>query len=154
MSLPLDESFSREIAERIKSKARSPFKNAYEAAISTPKAVYVQGFLVLVGKPYSPVEHAWIEIEERLVDPTLPHLGSMAQDLHYFPAQRLTVPKLKAAVEEAQEDYPEDDPLPIYGSAPYEYYGDVMLGGQEYLEAYEAAINLTQELNRPYQDLN
>lgn len=56
--------------------------------------------------------------------------------------------QLKDAIEEAKEDYPEDNPLPIYGSAPYEYYGDVMLGGKEYLEAYQAAEAKCRELNQ------
>jgi hypothetical protein len=54
---------------------------------------------------------------------------------------------VKAIVEESKEDYPEDDPLPIYGEAPYDYYGDVMLGGQEYLIAYQAAEAKCQEIN-------
>ena len=53
-----------------------------------------------------------------------------------------------AAIEEAQEDYPEDDPLPIYGEMPYEYYGDSMLGGQDYQTAYQAANEKCKELNR------
>ena len=52
-------------------------------------------------------------------------------------------------VEEAKEDYPEDPPLPIYGSMPYEYYGDVMLGGKEYQQAFDAAQAKCRELNRP-----
>jgi hypothetical protein len=50
-------------------------------------------------------------------------------------------------VEESKEDYQEDDPLPIYGEAPYDYYGDVMLGGIEYLTAYQAAQAKCQEIN-------
>jgi hypothetical protein len=57
------------------------------------------------------------------------------------------VKKLKAIIEESEEDYPEDDPLPIYGDAPYEYYGDVMLGDQKYLDAYQAAEVKCREIN-------
>ncbi|HEY9640915.1 MAG TPA: hypothetical protein V6C57_10560 [Coleofasciculaceae cyanobacterium] len=154
MNPSLDEMLSKATAERIKSKARSPFENAYQAALITEEAIYVQGFLVIVGKPYSPVEHAWLEVGDRILDPTLPHLGAAAEHLHYFPAQKLKLKKLKAAVEEAKEDYPEDDPLPIYGDAPYAYYGDIMLGGQDYLTAHQAATKLSKELNQPYRDLN
>jgi len=39
---------------------------------------------------------------DRIVDPSLPHLGRKAADLYYFSAQELTVKKLKAAIEEAK----------------------------------------------------
>jgi hypothetical protein len=136
--MQLDEPGSLELAERIQSKPRSPFDNAYRAALATPGASYVQGFLASQGKPGAPIEHGWLELDDRILDPSLPHLKKLTP-LHYFPAQRFSVKQLKAAVEEAEEDYPDDPPLPIYGPQPYEYYGDVMLGGKEYLEAQAAA---------------
>ncbi|MEA5507137.1 hypothetical protein VB735_29395 [Halotia wernerae UHCC 0503] len=147
MNKALDETLSIEVAESIKSKANQPFNNAYRAALATGGAKYVQGFLAVAEKPYQPIEHSWIELDDisnndkvvRIIDPTLPHLHKTPQALWYFAAQSLSVKQLKAVIEESQEDYPEDDPLPIYGSTPYEYYGDVMLGGQEYLTAYQAA---------------
>ena len=145
--MELDESGSLELSERIQSKPRSPFDNAYRAALATPGASYVQGFLVTKGKPGEPVEHGWIELDDRILDPSLPHLKKPA-NLHYFPAQRFSVKQLKSAVEEAEEDYPDDPPLPIYGSQPYEYYGDVMLGGKEYVEAQTTAEAKCQELER------
>jgi hypothetical protein len=149
MSKPLDATLSTEIAKRIKSKAKNSCDNAYNAALLTEGAIYVQGFLVFAGEPYKPIEHCWIEIENSLVDPTLPHLSKNSEELYYFPAQRLSVEELKAAVEEAKEDYPEDEPLPIYGDAPYEYYGDIMLGGAEYQAAYKEALAKSKELNKP-----
>ncbi len=149
MSKPLDATLSTEIATRIKSKAKKSFDNAYNAALITEGARYVQGFLVSTGGPYKPIEHGWIELENCLIDPTLPHLGKNPQELYYFPAQSLSVKQLKAAVEEAKEDYPEDPPLPIYGTAPYAYYGDVMLGGAEYQTAYDEAAAKCRELNKP-----
>ncbi|BDI15106.1 hypothetical protein ANSO36C_09080 [Nostoc cf. commune SO-36] len=138
MNKLLDETLSIKIAESINSRASTPFDNAYKAALATEGAKYIQGFLAFAGKPYSPIEHSWIELDDtsdngpfvRIIDPTLPHLNKNPQELWYFAAQRLTVKKLKAIIEESKEDYPEDDPLPIYGDPPYEYYGDVMLGGQ------------------------
>ncbi len=147
MSKPLDETLSIEIAKRIQSKANDCFDNAYKAALLTEGAMYVQGFLTFAGEPYSPIEYSWIELEDRIVDPTLLHLNKNAQELYYFPAQRLTVEQLQATVEEAKEDYPDDDPLPVYGAAPYEYYGDVMLGGNDYLEAHKQAEAKSRELN-------
>lgn len=147
MNKPLDTTLSTELAELINSKAKSPYDNAFRAALKTAGAMYVQGFLAVPGKSSKPMEHSWVELDDRIADPTFPHLHQSAQTLHYFPAQRLTVKQLKAAVEEAKEDYPEDDPLPIYGPPPYEYYGDKMLGGKDYLAAYEAAALKCQELN-------
>lgn len=148
MNKLLDESLSQQIAEKIKSKAKIPFDNAYQAVLVTEDAKYVQGFLVFPGYPYKPVEHAWIELEEVIIDPTFPHLQKTGAELSYFPAQSLTVKKLKAIIEESKEDYPEDDPLPIYGEAPYEYYGDLMLGNQEYLLAYQQAEVKCREVNK------
>ncbi|MBF2000474.1 MAG: hypothetical protein IGS50_15040 [Synechococcales cyanobacterium C42_A2020_086] len=152
--MTLDAVRSREVAERINSKARKPFDNAYHAALVIEGALYVQGFLILPGKPYRLLEHGWLELEDCIIDPSLPHLHQSPESLRYFPAQRLTVTQLKAAVEEAKEDYPEDDPLPIYGSTPYEYYGDVMLGGQEYLTAYQAAEAQCHALMQQLADRN
>lgn len=146
MSKPLEENLSREIAQQIKSNPKNSFDNSYKATLLHDSAMYVQGFLVGIGKPYKPIEHSWLEFDEYLVDPTLPHLHTNAAELHYFPAQRLSVEQLKAAVEEALEDYPEDPPLPVYGAAPYEYYGDLMLGGHDYQAAYEEALAQCREL--------
>jgi hypothetical protein len=154
MNKPLDEALSNELATQIDSKARQPFKNAYSAVLVTDGAIYVQGFLVFAGKPYTPIEHGWIELDDRIIDPNLPHLNKTAQDLFYFPAHCLTAEQLKAAVEEAKEDYPEDDPLPVYGSAPYDYYGDVMLGGTDYSKAYQAAAEKSMQLNRSLAENN
>lgn len=154
MSKSLDVNLSIDTAQTVNSQPEQPFDNAYKAAILTG-AMYVQGFLAFPAKPYIPIEHSWLELGDSIVDPTLPHFSINAQELYYFPAQRLTVSQLKAAVEEAQEDYPEDDPLPIYGAPPYEYYGDVMLGGADYATAYAAVEAKCRELNQlDIQDVN
>lgn len=145
---PLDQALSLETAQRIKSKAHASFENAYRAALATAEAIYVQGFLVMAGKRAKLVEHSWLELGDRIIDPSLPHLNRQPEDLSYFAAQRLSLKQLKAAVEEAREDYPEDDPLPIYGAGPYEYYGEVMLGGKDYQEAYAAAVAKRDQLAR------
>jgi hypothetical protein len=161
MNYVLDEALSLELANRINSKSRAPFDNAFKAAVATSGSTYVQGFLVNAARPREPVEHAWIELpsddpaaETRILDPNLPYLKGNPADLLYFAAHRLSVKQLKAAVEEAKEDYPDDDPLPIYGPMPYEYYGDVMLGGKDYLDAHNAAIARCRELGRKLADRN
>ncbi|MGQ9870902.1 hypothetical protein [Leptodesmis sp.] len=147
MNKPLDEARSQELAQHVKSKTKATFDNAYRGALATKTATYVQGFLVIPGRR-KPLEHAWLELDDCLIDPSLPYLNRGSQDLYYFPAQRLSVKQLKAAVEEAKEDYPEDPSLPIYGTAPYAYYGDLMLGGEEYQAAYQAAEGKCRELKQ------
>ncbi|MEA5551064.1 hypothetical protein VB713_08750 [Anabaena cylindrica UHCC 0172] len=154
MNKLLDESLSLQVAESIKSKAKKPFENAYKAALATEGSRYVQGFLVFTGQPYKPVEHGWIELDEVIIDPTLPYLQKNHKTLWYFPAQSLTLKKLKAIIDESKEDYPEDDPLPVYGQSPYEYYGDLMLGDQEYLTAYQAAEAKCREINSLNTEVN
>jgi hypothetical protein len=143
----LDEAQSREIAKAANSRQSAPFDNAYAGIVLVAEAVYVQGFVVFPGAPFAPIEHAWLEVGETIVDPSFPGLKKEAEDLHYFPAQSLTLKQLKQAIEVAQEDYPEDDPLPIYGMMPYDYYGDLMLGGAAYTTAFEAAKVKCRELN-------
>lgn len=155
MSKSLDVDLSTEISQQIHSKANKCFDNAYQAALLSEDYTYVQGFLVAGKESCAIVEYSWVELEDRIIDPTFPYLNLDAEQLYYFPAQSLSVKRLKAVIEESQEDYPEDDPLPIYGTTPYEYYGDLMLGGAEYLLAYQAAEAKCQELasQAPY-DLN
>ncbi|WP_353928903.1 hypothetical protein WJM97_11215 [Okeanomitos corallinicola TIOX110] len=147
MNKSLDESLSQEIAETIKSKAKKPFDNAYKAVLATEGAKYVQGFIVVTGQPYKPIEHAWIELEDKIIDPTFPHFNRKAENIWYFSAQSVSAKKLKTIIDESKEDYPEDDPLPIYGDTPYQYYGDVMLGDQKYLDAYQVAEVKCREIN-------
>lgn len=154
MNKALNEALSVEIAQKIKSKANKTFDNAYKAVLATENAKYVQGFLVMATQPDEPIEHSWIEVSDTslneptvsIIDPNFPHLHTTPAQLWYFPAQTVSVKKLKAIIEESKEDYPEDHPLPIYGEAPYEYYGDVMLGGKEYLAAFQAAEAKCQEI--------
>jgi hypothetical protein len=142
----LNKALSLKISKDIKSKAGAPFDNAHRAVLTLAGATYVQGFVVLNNGQDEPIEHAWIELGEDIIDPTLPHIYKTRQEIYYFPAQRLDIKALKASIEEAQEDYPDDPPLPIYGAPPYEYYGDVMLGGKDYVNAYQAAALKSKEL--------
>jgi hypothetical protein len=142
----LNEALSLTMSQQIKSKAGAPFDNAHRAVLTLTGATYVQGFVVVNNGQDEPIEHAWIELGEDIIDPTLPHIHKTRQDIYYFPAQSLDIKTLKAAIQEAQEDYPDDPPLPIYGAPPYEYYGDVMLGGKDYVNAYQAAALKSKEL--------
>lgn len=145
----LDVDRSIALASHIKAKAKKPFDNAAKAAAETSGALYVQGFVAVNHKPFEPIEHAWIELEGSILDPNLGFLELSAEAkaspeayaaaVVYFEAQQLTPKKLKAAIDEAKEDYPEDDPLPIYGPLPHEYYGTKMMGGKAYQDAFSAA---------------
>ncbi|MEB3358761.1 MAG: hypothetical protein VKK04_18690 [Synechococcales bacterium] len=149
MEKTFDEAQSLDLGKQIDSKAKQPFDNAHRGALVLKEAVYVQGFLVVGRQPISLREHAWLEVGDRIIDPNFQFLHCSGTDLHYFAAQTLTSKQLKAAVEEANEDYPDDPPLPVYGPPPYEYYGDVMLGGKAYLEAQRAAAAKCQDLMQP-----
>lgn len=146
MTKILDEMLSQEIATSIKSKPTKCFDNAYRAALAIEGTIYVQGFLVIPAISDQPLEYGWLELGDRIIDPTFVHLGVTAENLYYFPAQSLTIKKLTAILEESKEDYPLDDPLPVYGDVPYEYYGDLMLGGTDYQTAYMLALDKCQEL--------
>ncbi len=149
MTKILDEIVSVEISNVINSKATKCFDNAYQAALAMEGAIYVQGFLVSSEFPDKAIEYSWIELGDRIIDPTFPHLGLNAEKLYYFPAQSLSLKKITAIIEESKEDYPLDDPLPVYGDLPYEYYGDLMLGGKDYQTAYLLALDKCRELNPP-----
>jgi hypothetical protein len=149
MTKILDEIVSVEISNVINSKATKCFDNAYQAALAMEGAIYVQGFLVSSEFPDKAIEYSWIELGDRIIDPTFPHLGLTAEKLYYFPAQSLSIKEITAIIEESKEDYPLDDPLPVYGKLPYEYYGDLMLGGKDYQDAYLQALDKCQELNPP-----
>jgi len=143
----LDATLSIQVGQSVKKLAKNAFENAYKAALVHLGCTYVQGFLVVAGESLPPIEHSWIELDNNVVDPSFSLLDKKAEELYYFSAQRLSVKQLIAAVEEAKEDYPEDNPLPVYGGMPYEYYGEVMLGGKDYKTAYEAALAFSQEIN-------
>ncbi len=136
--LPLDIPQSQQLTAQFpKHPKLSVFERAWRTAARWPGPVYyVQGFLT--GFRPQPQEHAWIELADRRLDPSLP--PGHPQKFGYFPCRRFTVAQVKAAIAAAQEDYPEDESLPIYDPAPYAYYGDRFLGGIAYQQAWEAAI--------------
>lgn len=149
MTKLLDEILSVEISTRINSQPTKCFDNAYQAALAIEGTTYMQGFLVVSGIPDKVIEYSWIELGDRIIDPTFPHLGLTAENLYYFPAQSLSLKQIQAIIEESKEDYPLDNPLPVYGNLPYEYYGDLMLGGKDYQNAYLQALDKCRELNPP-----
>jgi hypothetical protein len=134
---PLDLELSKQITKQIKAIPKQIFENTYKAALKVENALYTQGFLAIAGNA-KPQEYSWLELPDSVIDVNLPKNNLVER--FYFPAQHLSLDRLKIAIAEAKEDYPEDDPLPIYGNEPYEYYGEVLLGGKEYQTAYAAAM--------------
>jgi len=108
MTKLLDEALSVEISTRIDSQATKCFDNAYQAALAIEGTIYVQGFLVVSEIPDKAIEYSWIELGDRIIDPTFPHLGLKAENLYYFPAQSLSIKQITAIIEESKEDYPLD----------------------------------------------
>ncbi|HAN46257.1 MAG TPA: hypothetical protein DCQ32_06850 [Cyanobacteria bacterium UBA8156] len=138
--LPLDILQSQQLASQLPGNPKlSVFERAWRTVAQWPATdavYYVQGFLT--GARPQPQEHAWVELSDRRLDPSLP--PGNPQKFGYFTCRRFTVAQVKAAIAEAQEDYPEDEALPIYDPAPYAYYGDLFLGGVAYQQAWDAAI--------------
>jgi hypothetical protein len=149
-SKPLDPVRSKQIAQQIKANPKLNFENSYKAALQLEDSLYVQGFMITIGKSNKskeqfkvqikeqPKEYSWLELDDCLIDLNLPN-GNI-DNRFYFAAQKLSLNQLKIAIAAAKEDYPDDSPLPIYGKEPYQYYGDQLLGGEEYQAAYQAAV--------------
>ena len=73
---------SVQIAKMVRAKKQQCFQNAWRVVERLdPSAVYVEGFSV----EYEDVvlEHAWVELDGEIIDPTLPHA-----DMRYFPGLR------------------------------------------------------------------
>jgi hypothetical protein len=138
----LDPERSKQIAQQIAKQSKLIpkliFENTHKAAFIVADSLYTQGFVVNLGKSSKPQEHSWLELDHFIIDLGLTKLNLDSR--LYFPAQQLNLTELKAAIAEAEEDYPEDSPLPIYGSQPYDYYGELLLGGKDYTIAYNAAM--------------
>lgn len=92
----LNESLSLQVAQTIKSQAKKPFENAYKALLVTDGAKYVQGFLVLTGHPYKPIEHAWIELEDVIIDPSFAYLQRKSRKYLVFPRTSFNPEQIKS----------------------------------------------------------
>lgn len=78
---------SAAVARRIRAVEKSCFANCQRAVARDPElanATYVEGFAVVVASRL-PFEHAWIEVDGAVIDPTLPD-----RDLAYFPGLRVS----------------------------------------------------------------
>jgi hypothetical protein len=82
----LDQSISLELASRIKAEVKACYFNSRKAIMLLDEyatANYLEGFAATyLGMP---VEHAWIESDGKILDPTLPRGEAVA----YFPGIRV-----------------------------------------------------------------
>lgn len=66
---------SQQLSKTIRAKAKQCFNNAYRAIQDVyPYAHYVEGFVVTTNGPLA-VEHAWLEVNGEIVDPTFCNLS-------------------------------------------------------------------------------
>jgi hypothetical protein len=121
-TLPIDFELSRAIAEATHAKPKECWLNAF--ALIGPhvewkdhEALYVEGFIVVSvvfpdGEVSTmlPVEHAWVEVADMIVEPTLAmtanHIvplammgGANGLNIDYFPAKKFTREEVKRELE-------------------------------------------------------
>ena len=112
--MDVDRALSATIRRRIKAKSKGCFYNAWQALGELPAALYVEGWTVTRDSAIA-IEHAWLEYDGRIVDPTLGHDLDIAA---YFPGLRLTGPELAEALGKGQGQLPI---APTLANQPPEY---------------------------------
>lgn len=101
--MEVDRELSRRVEAAVRDKPHSPWRTACRALRSRSElegAFYVEGWAVALNSKLV-VEHAWLELGGRIIDPT-----RWNYDLAYFPVLRFD----KRQMLEALADYPK---LPI-----------------------------------------
>lgn len=86
--MTLDLEKSKEVAKKIKAKPKRCFYNAFKALdYLPPEAMYIEGWVLKLGLA---IEHAWINLNGAIIDPTLYH----DPPAKYYPGMELTVTEL------------------------------------------------------------
>jgi len=100
---------SERVRKLMRAKAKQCYLNAFRVIQSIPEyadADYVEGMAVVGG--VLPIEHGWVEMNDEVIDPTLPN-----DDLAYFAGLRFNGGLgLSKALQIPKPDYCED--LPIF----------------------------------------
>ena len=141
----VDRALSEQAARRIEAQVSECYSNAYRALLTLPELAggqYVEGYAVCDGLV---LEHGWIELDGRIVDPTLHGRGDVA----YFAGPRFTQRQAWKAIEDTGD-------LPIFyrfgwggcdspemmraGAAAY-----ASIGSHEIAERYRANAEYTQD---------
>lgn len=85
--LPFDARLSAELRRKVWAKQRECWINAWRALPLAPgDAMYVEGYYTGASGVPLVAEHGWLEVDGRIVDPTIPP-GARAT---YFPVRRFT----------------------------------------------------------------
>lgn len=132
MNQQIDRELSQKVAQAIKARMGQCYHNAYMALFELPKgAQYVEGYIVTYPKEYI-VEHGWVELDGKIIDPTLFNKPNII----YFPGLRFEGPLAVTAAMGAE--------LPV--SDPDDEGGPITQGIMEaYADAWDYLIALKPE---------
>lgn len=104
MNQEIDYQLSQQAAELIQAKSKECWRNAILAQQHYPDAIYVEGCIVWNGLV---IEHGWLELENRIVEPTLARRLNMdLEPPQYFAGVRYTVEEALDALGEANGELP------------------------------------------------
>ena len=114
--MQVDKELSRRAALEVGAEAQQCYANAWRALRDLPElagALYVEGYAVDrmhdVHASLGVIEHGWIELDGRIVDPTL---HDDREPLAYYPGLRFTLGELHTAMHTIPKTTNED--LPIF----------------------------------------
>ena len=114
--MQVDKELSRRAALEVGAEAQQCYANAWRALRDLPElagALYVDGYAVDrmhdVHASLGVIEHGWIELDGRIVDPTL---HDDREPLAYYPGLRFTLGELHTAMHTIPKTTNED--LPIF----------------------------------------
>lgn len=104
MNQEIDYQLSQQAAELIQAKSKECWRNAILAQQHYPDAIYVEGCIVWNGLV---IEHGWLELENRIVEPTLAsRLNMDLEPPQYFAGVRYTVEEALNALGEVNGELP------------------------------------------------
>lgn len=104
MKHEIDYQRSQQAAELIQAKPKECWRNSVLAQQHYPGAAYVEGYIVWSGLV---IEHGWLELENRIVEPTLVNrLNTDAEPPQYFAGVRYTAEEALDALGESEGELP------------------------------------------------
>jgi hypothetical protein len=93
-------SLSKKVADAIKAQPKMCWKNTFFAIRELPElegAMYVEGFIVRKSVPI-PLEHAWLEMGQSIIDPTRVLWERLDDEVQYYPGFRCTREELEIKI--------------------------------------------------------
>lgn len=104
MKHEIDYQRSQQAAELIQAKPKECWRNSVLAQQNYPSAAYVEGYIVWDGLV---IEHGWLELENRIVEPTLVNrINTDTAPPIYFAGVRYTVDEALDALGESEGELP------------------------------------------------